>query len=256
MLPLKIERRLPLSLFLVSSGCPQSFVFFGCSCIISISASRIFPQCLCAPIVSVFKPPSFSYKDTRHWVRTHPNPVWPHLTLDKICRNLQLSSVAQSCPTLCDPMDYSTPGFPGKLLELCQTHIHWVGDAIQPSHPLLSPSPPAFNLSQHQGLFQWVSSSNQVAKVLDFQLQHQSCQWIFRTDFGWTGWISLQSKGLSRVFSNTTVQKHQFFSTQLSLQKPYFRIKITFTNNKGSDLKHILGQETGIHNSSHTRDCL
>ena len=119
-----------------------------------------------------------------------------------------------------------------QLLEFTQTHVHRVGDAIQTSHPLSSPSPPAFSLSQHQGLFQWVGSSHQVAKVLEFQLQHQSCQWIFRTDFGWTGWISLQSKGLSRVFSNTTVQKHQFFSAQLSLQKPYFQIKITFTNNK------------------------
>jgi len=73
-------------------------------------------------------------------------------------RAIKFSSVTQSCPTLCDPMDYSTPGFPvhHQLLELTQTHVHRVGDAIQPSHPLLSPSPPAFNLSQHQGLFQWV----------------------------------------------------------------------------------------------------
>ena len=70
-----------------------------------------------------------------------------------------------------------------QLLEFTQTHAHWVGDAIQPFHPLSSPSPPTFNLSQHQGLFQWVSSSHQVAKVLEFQLQHQSFQWIFRTDF-------------------------------------------------------------------------
>ena len=92
---------------------------------------------------------------------------------------------AQSCPTLSDPMDCSMPGCPvhHQLLELAQTHIYWVGDTIQPSHPLLSPSPPVFNLSQHQGLFQWVSSSHQVAKVLEFQLQHQSFQWIFRTDF-------------------------------------------------------------------------
>ena len=69
------------------------------------------------------------------------------------------------------------------MMELAQIHIHWVGDAIQPSHPLSSPSPPAFNLSQHQGLFKWVSSSHQVAKVLEFQLQSQSFQWIFRTDF-------------------------------------------------------------------------
>ena len=70
-----------------------------------------------------------------------------------------------------------------QLPEFTQTHVHWVHNAIQPSHPLSSPSLPTFNLSQHQGLFQWVTSSHQVAKVLEFQLQHQSCQWIFRTDF-------------------------------------------------------------------------
>ena len=97
----------------------------------------------------------------------------------------QFSSVAQSCPTLCDPRDCSTLGFPvhDQLPELTQIHVHWVGDAIQPSHPLSSPSPPALNLSQHQGLFKWVSSLHQMAKVLEFQLQHQSFQWIFRTDF-------------------------------------------------------------------------
>ena len=90
----------------------------------------------------------------------------------------QFSSVAQSCPTLCKPMDSSTPGLPvhQQLPEFTQTHVHWVGDAIQPSHPLLSPSPPTFHLSQHQGLFKWVSSLHQVAKVLEFQLQHQSFQ--------------------------------------------------------------------------------
>ena len=132
----------------------------------------------------------------------------------------QFSSVAQSCLTLCDPMTCSTPGLPvhHQLLEFTQTHVHWVGDAVQPSYPL-SPSPPAFNVSQHQGLFQWVSSSHQVAKVLEFQLQRQSFQWTPRTwsPLGWTGWISLMSKGLSRVFSNTTVQKHQSFGAQLSL---------------------------------------
>ena len=96
----------------------------------------------------------------------------------------QFSSVAQSCPILCNPMNLSTPGFPvpHQLLEFTQTHIHRVSDAIQPSHPLSSPSPPAPNPSQNQGLFQWVSSSHEVAKVLEFQLQHQSLQWIFRTD--------------------------------------------------------------------------
>ena len=92
--------------------------------------------------------------------------------------NLQFSSVAQSCPTLCNPMDCSRPGFPvhHQLPELTQTHVHHIGDAIQPSRPLSSPSPPSFNLSQHQGLFQGVSSSYQMAKELEFQLQHQSFQ--------------------------------------------------------------------------------
>ena len=132
---------------------------------------------------------------------------------------VQFSSVAQSCLTLCDPTDCSTPGFPvhHQLPELPQTHVHWVSDAIQPSHPLSSPSPPAFTLLKHQGLFQWVSSSNHVAKVLELQLQHQFFQWIFRTNLGWTGCISSQSKGLSRVFSSNIVRKHQFFSAQRSL---------------------------------------
>ena len=86
-------------------------------------------------------------------------------------------SVAKLCLTLCDPMNCSTPDFPvlHYLLEFSQTHVHWVSDAIQPSYPLSSPSPPAFNLSQQQGLFQWVGSSYQVAKLLE--LQHQSFQW-------------------------------------------------------------------------------
>ena len=133
---------------------------------------------------------------------------------------IQFSSVSQSCLTLCDPVDCSTAGLPvhHQLPEFAQTHVHWIRDAIQPSHPLLSPSPPTFNLSQLQGLFQWVISLHQVAKVLELQLQHQSFQWILRTDFflSLTGLISLQSKGPSRVFSNT-VQKHQFFDAQLSL---------------------------------------
>ena len=98
-------------------------------------------------------------------------------------KRAQFSSVAQLCLTLCDPMDWSMSGFPvhHQLLELVQIHVPCVGDAIQPSHPLSTPSPPAFTLSQHQGLSQWVSSLHQVAKVL--QLQHQSFQWIFRTGF-------------------------------------------------------------------------
>ena len=101
------------------------------------------------------------------------------------------SSVAQSCPTLCNPMDCSTPGFPvpHHLPELAQTHVHWVGDAIQPSCPLLTPSAPALYVSQHQGLFQWDRSSHQAAKVLELQLQHQSIQWIFRVDFFRINWF-------------------------------------------------------------------
>ena len=96
-----------------------------------------------------------------------------------------VSAVAQSCPTLGDSMDCSTPGFPvhHQLLQLAQNHIHWVSNAIQLSHPLSSLSSLALNLTHHQSLFQWISSSVQVAKVLEFQLQHQSFQWIFRTDF-------------------------------------------------------------------------
>ena len=96
----------------------------------------------------------------------------------------QFSSVTQSCLTLCNPMDRSTPGLSvhHQFPEFIQTHVHWVGDAIQPSHPLSSRSPPAFNLSQHKGLFRWVSCLHQVAKVLEFQLQHQSFQWTPRTD--------------------------------------------------------------------------
>ena len=103
---------------------------------------------------------------------------------------VQFSSVIQSCLTLCDPMDCSMPVFPfhHQLLEPTQTYVHWDGDAIQPSHPL---SPPTFNLPQHQGLFQWVSSSHQVAKVLEFLLQHQSFQWIFGTDFLRMDWLDL-----------------------------------------------------------------
>ena len=118
-------------------------------------------------------------------------------------------------------MNHSTPGLPvhHELPEFIQTHAHRVGDVIQLSHPLSSPSPIP-NPSQHQGLFQWVNSSHEVAKVLEFQLQHQVLPMNTQgwSPLGWTGWTSLQSKGLSRVFSNTTVQKHQFFGTQLSSQ--------------------------------------
>ena len=94
------------------------------------------------------------------------------LKIPKPLGSVQFSSVTQSCSTLCNPMNHSTPGLPvhHQLPEFTQTHVHWVSDAIQPSHPLSSPSPPAPNPSQHQGLFQWVNSSHEVAKVLEFQL--------------------------------------------------------------------------------------
>ena len=128
----------------------------------------------------------------------------------------QFSSVAQSCLTLCDPMNCSTPGFPvhHQLPEFTQTYVHRVRDVIQPSHPLSSPSPPALNPSQHQSFpmsqpFTWSGQSfGASASVLPMNIQ----DWF---PLGWTGLISLQSKGL---YSNTTVQKHQVFGAQLSSQ--------------------------------------
>ena len=117
-------------------------------------------------------------------------------------------------------MNRSTPGLPvhHQLPEFTQTHVHRVGDAIQPSHPLSSPSPPAPNLSQHQSLFQGVNSSHEVAKVLEFQLYQHSFQRTPRISFR-MDWLDLLAvQGLSSVFSNTTIQKHQFFGDQLSSQ--------------------------------------
>ena len=135
---------------------------------------------------------------------------------------VQFSSVIQSCPTLCDPMNRSTPGLPvhHQLLEFTQTHVHRVSDAIQPSHPLSFPSPPAplsltasesFPMTQ---LLAWGGQSTGVSASASFLPKNTQDS----SPSEWTGWISLQSKGLSRVFSNTTVQKHQFFGAQLSSQ--------------------------------------
>ena len=140
----------------------------------------------------------------------------PPLTQNICC------SVIQLCPTLCDPMDSSTPGFPflHHLPELTQTHVHWVSDAIQPSHPQSFPAPPAYIFFPASGsfpmsqLFEWGGQSIGVSasvSVLPMNIQDWS-------PLGLIGWISLQSKGLSRVFSNITAPKHQFFSAQLSLQ--------------------------------------
>ena len=140
--------------------------------------------------------------------------------------SLSISSVQSlSHVWLFNPMDCSTPGFPFylQLLEPAQTHFHWVGDAIQPSHPLLSPFPPAFNVSEHQGLFQWVSSLHHVLKVLELQLQHQSFQWIlglisFRID--WFDLLAVQRtlKSLLQYHSSkASILWHSaFFIVQLS----------------------------------------
>ena len=122
-------------------------------------------------------------------------------------RSTWFSSVAQSCPALHDPMNHSTPGHPvhHQLQEFTQTHVHRVSDAIQPSHPLSSP------MSQ---LFAWGGQSTEVSVLASF-IPKNTQGW---SPSEWTGWISLQSKGLSRVFSNTTVQKHQFFNVQPSSQ--------------------------------------
>ena len=148
------------------------------------------------------------------------NPEIPHMWFLIECTLFpifQFSSVTQSCPTLCNPMNHSTPGLPvhHQFPESTQTHVHWVGDAIQPSHPLSSPSPPVLNLFQHQGLFKWVSSSIMWPEYWSFSFSiGASNEYWGLISFR----ISLQFKELSRVFSNTTVQKHQFFGTQLSLQ--------------------------------------
>ena len=145
--------------------------------------------------------------------------------------HVQFSSVTQSFPTLCNPMNHNMPGLPvyHQLPESTQTHVHWVGDAIQPSHHLLSPSPPALSLSQDQGLFQWVSSSHQVAKVLEFQLQHQCFQWTPKIDLLYDGLVgspcsptdsqecsptpqfkSINSLALSFLYSPTLTSIHDY----------------------------------------------
>ena len=155
---------------------------------------------------------------------------WLSRLLKNQFSSVQYSSVAQSCLTLCNPMNHSTPGFPAhqQLPELAQSHVHPVGDAVLPSHPLLSPSHPALNLSQHHDLFWWVSSLHQVAKVLELQHQHQSIQWIFRTDFlDWQVWSpcsprdsqessptpqfkSINSSALSVLYGPTIISVHDY----------------------------------------------
>ena len=149
---------------------------------------------------------------------SHPKITNDSVTLGKLTPSVQFSRSVTSDSLW--PHGLQHPGFPvyHQLLELTQTHVHQIGDVIQPSHPLLSPSPPAFNLPQHQDLFQWqfFTSGGQIigvsasASVLPMNIQ----DWF---PLQLTGWISLLSKGISRVFSNATLQKDQFFSAQLSL---------------------------------------
>ena len=147
--------------------------------------------------------------------------LWPHGLQFRWPHGLQFSSVAQLCPTLCDPMNRSMPGLPvyHQLLDFTQTHVHWVGDAIQPTNLLLSPFSSCLQSFPTSGSFQmsqlFASGSQSIGISASASVLPTNTQDWF--PLGWTGWISLQSKGLSRVFSNTTVQKHQFFCAQLSL---------------------------------------
>ena len=153
-------------------------------------------------------------------------PVWSSSMVLYSCPNnylkcdnftgicLYCCSFTQLCLTLCNPVICSMPGLAvlHHVSELTQSHVHWVSDAIQPSHPVLSPSPPVFNLSQHQGLFQWVGSSYQVANALQLQLQHQSFQWIFNSfRIDWFDLLAVQET------LKSLLQHHQFFSTLPSL---------------------------------------
>ena len=164
---------------------------------------------------------------------------------------VQFSSVAQSCLTLCDPMDCSTPGLPvhHQLPEFIQTHVHWVGDAIQPSHPVIPfssclqsfPASGSFPTSEFFPSGGQSIGASASASVLPMNIQDWS-------PLGWTGWISLQSKGFSRVFSRTTVQKHQFFEAQPSLWSNSHVCTWLLEKNHSFDYtlqcaKHILGSE-------------
>ena len=170
------------------------------------------------------------------WLSTHTHPQactfplsikdnleyhYVHKVFIHLLRH-NLSLVQFSSSAMSDsfwPMDYSSmPGLPvhHQLLEYTQTHVHWVTDAIQPSHPLSSPSPPAFNLSQHQGLLKWISSSPQVAKLLEFQLQHQSFQRIFRIDFLKNGLVGSLCSPRDSQKSSPTPQFKRIYSLALS----------------------------------------
>ena len=187
-MPIKFENNLEEDIFFLAEFfflCCQEIAFHFCSALCFCSwllssgfSSKTVKSYLAQPGTSEFRPIAL-------WFLAHHSPQALYQFHSVPWKDTQFSSVTQSCLTLCDTVGCSMPGFPvhHELPELTHTHVHWVSDTIQPSHPLASPSPPVFNLSHHQGLFQWVSSSHHVAKVLEFQLQCQSFQWIFRTNF-------------------------------------------------------------------------
>ena len=161
--------------------CELGRSFYHCDNSVVVAQKQPWTKCTQMRVEVFWK--SF-IMDTDFWISYNIYMSWNIILFSIFLNHLKMfSSVTQVCPTLCNPMGCSTPGFPvyQQLPELTQTHVHRVGDAIQPSHPLSSPSPPIFNLAHHQGLFKWVSSLHQVAKILE--LQHQSFQRTFRTDF-------------------------------------------------------------------------
>ena len=173
---------------------------------ILVGTSKNYFVCFCNQLnVSEFEQTLEIVEDEGAW----------HSAVHGVTSSVQFSLVNQLCLTLCDPMDCSTPGFlvHHRLLQFTQTHVHWVSDAIQPSHPLSSPSPTPFHLSQHQGFFPmsqvFTSGHKSIGVSASTSVLPMNIQDLFL--LGWTGWISLLSKRLSRVFSNTRVQKHQFF---------------------------------------------
>ena len=153
---------------------------------------------------------NFLTEDAIHWISC----LWTSLSAVLSFSSVQLLSLLQPCG-----LQHARPPCPSLTPRAYSNSCHWVSDAIQPSHPLLSPSPSTFNFPQHQCLFNWDRSFHQMAKILEFVstsvLPMNTQEWF---PLGWTGWISLLSKGFSRVFSNTTAQKHQLFSAQLSSQ--------------------------------------
>ena len=158
----------------------------------------------------IFQPPPLLTRT--YQINISPTPNHPKTR----CQTTGCCSVTKSCPALWNPMDCSMPGFPvlHYVPDFAQIHVHWVSDAIWPSHPLLPPFPFAFHLSQYQGLFQPVSSLKQVTKILELQ----SFQWIFRVDFlsDWLVWSPCSPRD-SQESSLAPQLKHQFFGTQLSL---------------------------------------